>query len=100
MTPAERDEVRRIAAETIDAHTLRHSQTGATLPCACGSCLAARAVLRYVPPGCAADPAVTSAPSQAWGRAISVAACRRVPPREAQAIAHAIHAAADAAEES
>ena len=60
----------------------------------------ARAASRYVPPGDASDPAVTSAPSQAWGRAISVAACKRVPPREAQAIAHAIHAAADAAEES
>ena len=95
MTPAERDEVR-VIAEAVgrgcygfdDFEARRWLQ------------VLARAASRYVPPGDASDPAVTSVPSQAWGRAISVAACKRVPPREAQAIAHAIHAAADAAEET
>lgn len=94
MTPAERDEVRRIAAETIDAHTLRHSQTGAALPCACGSCLAARANLRYVPPGDASYLDLIADKSRVvfCGTSMSV--------DEAHEMAHAIHAAADAAEES
>ena len=93
MTPAERDEVRRLAECGLE-HQDHMSE------CPCDECKISRAVLRYVPPGDATDPAVTSAPSQAWGRAISVAACKRVPPREAQQIAHALHAAADAAEET
>lgn len=98
MTPAERDEVRRRASDRLADHSM--ATVTSDERCACDRCDDDRAVLRYVPPGDATDPAVTSAPSQAWGRAISVAACRRVPPREAQAIAHALHAAADAAEES
>lgn len=87
MTPAERDEARQIASETIDAHTLRHSQTGATLPCACGSCLAARAVLRYVPPGVCIEIDTKALPVEFATVGIRNAA-------------HALHAAADAAEES
>ena len=94
MTPAERDEVRGIA-EAIEHGSAPESDSEAQR----WMQMLARAA-RYVPPGDASDPAVTSAPSQAWGRAISVAACKRVPPREAQQIAHALHAAAYAAEES
>jgi len=103
VTPAERDEVRRIAAETIDAHTLRHSQTGAALPCACGSCFSARAVLRYVPPGDAPNETMWTIRIVRHQRGAIIeitgddAVCA---PDSARRFAHALHAAVDAAEET
>ena len=95
MTPAERDEVRRIAQYTLDAHA------GQPTPCACGSCLCARANVRYVPPGDATSRSVVAEVSHSWGRAISIIEPRhRMHPDAAIEIAHALHAAADAAEES
>ena len=55
--------------------------------CPCGVCKQSRAVLRYVPAGDASDPGVASE----WVAAF---------PHKARRLAHALHAAADAAEET
>lgn len=102
MTPAERDEVRRIAQDTIDAHALRDSVTREPVPCSCGSCLCARAVLSYVPAGDVYDCGI-----EIYGQAVLVpvnAADLRNgmwwhSPATARSRVHALHAAADAAEE-
>ena len=100
MTPAERDEVRRIAAETIDAEG-PHCDKPWLVDLA-------RAVLRYVPPGDATTdgvPWTVGSPSIAADRAEGSVLVNGVcgfafTPDAARTLAHAIHAAADAAEES
>lgn len=108
MTPAERDEVRGLA----ERHLAYHPGSLRT----CTDCLNARAVLRYVPPGEAASDGLAP---------VDVAACvyhdddsgtdkhgieiisrdfdfeyEALSVADARLLAHALHAAADAAEES
>lgn len=80
MTPAERDEVRAIAADNA-------KRRGHADACDCDRCRHDRAVLRYVPAGDATDSGVASE----WVAAF---------PHKARRLAHALHAAADAAEET
>lgn len=79
MTPAERDEVRRIAQDS--------TAIGGADVNECDVNALARAVLRYVPAGDASDSGVASE----WVAAF---------PHKARRLAHALHAAADAAEET
>lgn len=68
--------------------TMRACCSDASLdPCGSDTCVLARAVLRYVPAGDASDPGVASE----WVAAF---------PHKARRLAHALHAAADAAEET
>lgn len=101
MTPADRDEVRALADRALD-HQDHMSE------CPCGACKVARAVLRYVPPGDATTdgvPWTVGSPSIAADRAEGSVLVNGVggfafTPDAARTLAHAIHAAADAAEES
>lgn len=90
MTPAERDEVLRIAAgffacEPKDALTMA------------GMIKLCNAVLRYVPPGDAADIEVSRSFDAV---VIDIREGSAYSPAGARSLAHALHAAADAAEES
>ena len=95
MTPAERDEVRGLAERHIAYHpgSLR----------TCTDCLNARAVLRYVPPGDAPNETMWTIRivRHQHGAVIEITGDDAVcAPDSARRFAHAIHAAADAAEES
>ena len=89
MTPAERDEVRGLA----ERHLAYHPGSLRT----CTDCLNARAVLRYVPPGDAADSSIVpyAAGRDAW---IAMHLTGSAKPDAARRLAHALHAAADAAD--
>ena len=91
MTPAERDEVRRRASDRLADHSM--ATVTSDERCACDRCDDDRAVLRYVPPGDAAD----SSGRDAW---IAMHLTGSAKPDAARRLAHALHAAADAAEES
>ena len=88
MTPGERDEVRRIAAGLFACEP--HAAT--TMD---GLIKLCNAVLRYVPAGVAVDPCVVV------DRDVVVIVLADIPysPADARRLAHAINAAADAAEE-
>ena len=96
MTPAERDEVRAIAADNA-------KRRGHADDCDCDRCRHDRAVLRYVPAGDVYDCGIEN-----YGQAVLVpvnAADLRNgmwwhSPATARVRAHALHAAADAAEET
>lgn len=100
MTPAERDDVREVAQIQIDHHHSAPvvSQAGKA-GCRCTECMLARAVLRYVPPGDAADSSIVpyAAGRDAW---IAMHLTGSAKPDAARRLAHALHAAADAAEEN
>ena len=94
MTPAERDEVRLIAQSSLAAHA--NCRRLADGPCTCDDCAGWRAIVRYVPPGDASDIEVSRSLDAVLidireGSAYSSAGAR--------SLAHALHAAADAAEE-
>ena len=92
MTPAERDEVRGLA----ERHLAYHPGSLRT----CTDCLNARAVLRYVPPGDASDHLLARVDRPGY------ATCRHPGHEYVETAAHlrdrahALHAAADAAEEN
>lgn len=92
MTPAERDEVRQVAQLVIDAIESSPLER-----------MMGRAVLRYVPPGDAPNETMWTIRIVRHQRGAIIeitgddAVCA---PDSARRFAHAIHAAADAAEES
>lgn len=98
MTPAERDEVRGMA-------TMRACCSDATPdPCSSDTCVLARAVLRYVPAGVAAHRDVRPLPVESdlppsFRRIVAIGGVH-LQPDGARAAAHALNAAADAAEDS
>lgn len=85
MTPAERDEVRRRASDRLADHGM--TTVTSDERCACDRCDDDRAVLRYVPPGVCIEIDTKALPVEFATVGIRNAA-------------HALHAAADAAEES
>lgn len=97
MTPAERDEVRRRASDRLADHSM--ATVTSDERCACDRCDDDRAVLRYVPPGDAADSSIVpyAAGRDAW---IAMHLTGSAKPDAARRFAHALHAAADAAEET
>lgn len=98
MTPAERDEVRRRASDRLVNHSM--ATVTSNERCPCDRCDDDRAILRYVPPGNASDPSVASAERSRSTPYVLSAASGVLDPSEARRLAHAIHAAADAAEET
>lgn len=97
MTPAERDEVRGTAA----MRACCEQGAGVLVSCGSDTCVMARAVLRYVPPGDAAAPHPWHVRHDGCDMvAITLdALVVAMEPDVARRLAHAIHAAADAAEE-
>lgn len=97
MTSAERNEVRRIAQASLDAHAnCRRSTDG---PCTCGDCAGWRAILRYVPTENtprAVDSAVTIAGLEARVKSFSEA-CRALGADCVESIAQANSARASVA---
>ena len=103
VTPAERDEVRGLA----DRHLAYHPGGLST----CTDCANAHAVLRYVPPGDVDEALERDRENPSLdvirssfedGDAVMVYGLDDEPlsPADARLLAHALHAAADAAEES
>ena len=107
MTPGERNEVRRIA--TIELELAK--ERGHVDRCRCDACKLAATVLRYVPSGDAEEalerdrenPSLDAIRSSFEdGDVVMVYGLDDGPlsPADARLLAHALHAAADAAEES
>jgi hypothetical protein len=92
VTPGERDEVRQMAAELLSAAA---TYSSVSLPQMCA------AILRYVPPGDAAAPSPWRVRHDGCGMvAITFdALVVAMEPDAARRLAHAMYAAADAAEE-
>ena len=88
MTPDERDAIRSFAAAKLDLCS--GSECGV-------ECRAYRAILRYVPAGDGADLSITV---DRYAVVVSLSEGIACSPTGARNLAHALHAAADAAEES
>lgn len=93
MTPAERDEVRRIATWVDDMCSSPVGLSSAQV------LILASAVLRYVPPGDAVEPSIVTF-AVGDKTLVSLHLTGTALPAAARRLAHALHAAADAAEES
>ena len=114
MTPAERDEVRRRASDRLADHSM--ATVTSNERCACDRCDDDRAILRYVPPGEAASDGLATLDvstctysdddSGTDRRGVEIVPhgfdfeYEALSVADARLLAHAIHAAADAAKES